>query len=82
MTKEPPSFDIVNTTGTKGFRFDYGRIPVPRVGDHVVVYGDSEAAETAMEGEVTQVLWIIGSDTKEFGAFVVVEEGDVPIDFV
>ena len=63
MTKEPPSFDIVNTSGTKGFRFEYGKILVPRVGDHVVVYSDSESAKTAMEGEVTQVLWIIGNDS-------------------
>ncbi len=81
-TKKLPSFDIVNTNGTKSFRLDYKKMPVPRVGDHLVIYGDSESAETVLEGKVIQVTWIIGNDTKDFGAFVVVEEGTVPNDFV
>jgi hypothetical protein len=80
-TKKPPSFEIVSANGTKAFRFDHRKMPVPRVGDHVVIYGDSESAETALEGEVTQVIWVIGNDTKDFGTYVVVEEGSVPNDF-
>ena len=82
MTKMPPTFDIINTNGTKSFRFDYKKMPVPRVGDHVVILDDSSTASTAMEGKVTQVTWLIGDDTKEFGAIVVIEEGEVPTDYV
>lgn len=81
MTKKPSTFDIINTNGTKSFRFDYKKMPVPRVGDHVVILDDSSTASTAMEGKVTQVTWVIGDDTKEFGAFVVIEEGKVPDDY-
>jgi hypothetical protein len=81
MPKKPPSFEIVNANGTKSFQFDYKKIPVPMVGDHVVIYDDTENAGTALEGKVIQMIWIIGNDTENFGAFVVVEEGAVPNDF-
>jgi hypothetical protein len=82
MTKKTTSFDIINANGTKSFRFDYKKIPIPRVGDHVVILDDSSTASTAMEGKVIQVTWVIGDDTKELGAFVVVEEGKVPDDYL
>lgn len=81
MTKKIPTFDIINANGTKSFRFDYKKMPLPRIGDHIVIYSNSENAKTGMEGKVTQVIWIIGDDTQEFGVFVIIEEGKVPHGF-
>ena len=81
-TKKRTTFTVINTFGTRSFHFDSKKIPIPRIGDHVVILDDSSNASTTMEGKVTQVTWIIGDDTKEFGAFVVIEERIVPDDYI
>jgi uncharacterized protein YhfF len=82
MANKSTTFTVTNTIGTRSFHFDSKKIPMPRVGDHVVILDDSSTASTVMEGRVTQITWIIGKDTKEFGAFVVIEEGKVPDDYI